>query len=324
MSNSGAAGSVSATAADKKRRKTSIHQCHTAADNLLTSASDKSRTYIVHSLQGEENDELASLIADMLRDGDLNKALDRKRMSGKMRALGPLLPVNKKGQTTWKMLGRRFDRELVELLVGKSLFGKDESSLKLISGQRYNQLVCFAMHQHPDTEIPCSHSHAQHENPLKAVCLLRYEAMGKRLVGLTKHTIQQLGHFLWKASSPLQLSTPVLGVAVKIPMTMAEYGEADDWKVQDSWNLKTSMFVSEKAGRVQRVLPLLTKQHQQLNIVDEGLSFEYAKAADHFNVVTTSPDFVNPEAASPSKASPDELAAAGVLPIAVFVPPPLS
>ena len=73
-----AAPANTVTASDK-RRKIAKSQQATGADNLLSSAADKSRTYILKSLEGESRDDLAGLIADMIRDGDLDKALERTK-----------------------------------------------------------------------------------------------------------------------------------------------------------------------------------------------------------------------------------------------------
>ena len=78
-------------------------------------------------LGGDENDELTSLIAGMLPDGDLQRALAREKEVLITRSFWPALPNNERGATTWKMLGRRLNRACLDAWVGNPLVAKDEA-----------------------------------------------------------------------------------------------------------------------------------------------------------------------------------------------------
>jgi hypothetical protein len=309
--------------AAEKRRRVSRAQTETGADNLLNSASDKSRAYIQKTLEGVEADELASLIADMLRDGDLHRALERKRKSSTIRALGPVLVVNRKGGTCWKMMGRRFDRELVEMMIGGSLYGKDVASLKLVSSKRYSQLVAFALNQLPTTQVPSSHSCAQYEAPLKAVAMLRYVAMGSRLQSLCKDNVQSMAYFSWDPAHPEKISCPVMKIAIALPFSAEELEEHADWEVVEGWSLKEAHFQSKSGGRSQAILPLVRKQHPLLALEDEEASFEFPDGADAFQMVpgSTAPA-VSPRTPTRTAATLKQVAAAGSPPVIGLVPLP--
>ena len=317
-----AAPANTVTASDKRRKITKSQQA-TGADNLLSSAADKSRTYILKSLEGESRDDLAGLIADMIRDGDLDKALERKKKNSTIRALGPQLPMNKKGQTMWKMLGRRFDREVVEMIMEKTLFEKDEASLKLVSAKRFNEIICMALHQSPDSQVPTAHKYSQFENPLKAACLLRARQVGPRLTSLTKENINDLAYFYWSVDKPLEITSEWLQCVVKLPWPAQEMKEHADWLIIDGWSLKKATFQSESAGRSQKILPLLAKQHPSIHVPDEEAVFEFAQAADGFNVPAASTAMFGGGSSSSSTAAatPEEvISAPGV--VATPVPPP--
>ena len=138
------------------------------------------RDYISNALDGAANDDLAGLIADMLRDGDLQRVLAQRKLAHQVRVLGPELPKSKKGTPTWKMLGRRVDRRIVDEMLGSPLFQKDENSLKLVSARRYSELVCMALSQSADTKVPSTHKHAGHEKMLMAVAMRRNSDLGNR------------------------------------------------------------------------------------------------------------------------------------------------
>ena len=301
-----------------KRRKTSSAQVVMGAMNLVDSSAQKNRTYIAQQLEGEEKDELASMVADMLRDGDLEKALQAKKMQATARVLGPKLPKTKKGKTFFKMLGRRWDRQAVDAFLGSPLADQKVSTLKELPGPRYQQLVGMALNQDPENEVPMKHRHAAYEGPLIAVCLCQYKALGERLQGLTLKTAQTIAHFYWSKDKPHVITAQWLNVGegIRIPIPKEEIEEHNDWEIVHAYSLQKAFFRSKVAGRSQLILPLVKKQCPQLEIPDETLPFEFPKGANHFDESLPTPSApstttASHEASSIAVASPQEVAAAG-------------
>jgi hypothetical protein len=309
-------GSVGGT--PNKKRKTSKSQVESGVGNLLDSTGHKSRAYIVKCLEAEGTDDLASLIADMLRDGDLHVALSKRKNKTSAKFLGPVLPIAKKNKTTWKMLGRRVDRLLVDAFLGRELFEKDEASLKVISGIRYQQLVSMALNQSIDNQIPTEHTSSRHENPLVAVSLLRYRGCGERLSSLTKENAKALAYFYWASTDKKHVFSLWLDLKVVLPIPEDEIAQFNDWVIESGWSIKKAKFSSKTAGRSQFIYPLIAQQFPGRNIMDEELPFEYPQGALRFGPSSTSSASGHVHSAlvaeQPAAASQADIAAAGALP----------
>lgn len=312
-----------------KKRRTSVTQLSSGLENVMGSTADKTRAYIAKGLEGEANDELASLIADMLRDGDLHNALERRKKTSQVRLVGALVPVSKRGKSCWKQLGRRFDRTCIEFCIGKELFDKDESSLKLMSASRASQPKLFALNQAAATELPKDHKPSEYENALLHIAGIRYKEMGKRLAGISKDNMHAYVHFSWEASEKRTIRTKALGgVTITVPFSDAELDEQTDWKVSFAWSLKEASFGSLAAGNNRTILPLLVKQHPMVPIIDEDLKFEMPQATNHFELSAASSSSVAASAGAPSNvivaaATPGLVADAGIVAVQRDAPPPL-
>ena len=303
-----------------KKRKTTVTQLHTGVDNRLASSSGNTRTYINNMLGGDVNDDLASLVAEMLRDGDLQLALERKKTASVTKLLGRMIPMNKKGSTRWKMLGRRFDRTIVDNMAGAPLFTSDDASLKFANAKRYSHIVGMALNQAEGTEVPHSHDCARFEQPLVCVCMVRYKDCGERLKGITKESLLTLAYFYYAPGTNKMVTAPwflTVDQFIELPITNQELITFDDFVLENTHSIKQARVHSVKGGRIYYILPLLKAQYPAVVIIDEDEPFQYPNAAARFKDATP-PAPQRALASAPAStrasdfASPAEISSAGL------------
>ena len=127
-------------------------------------------------------------MADMFRDGDIRRSLERKNEKSTLVLLGGKLKRPKTKQFLFKHLGRRFDREFINQVLPAPLFEEDDDAGKVhrFKADQYNKLCTFALNKLPETEVPSKHKLHEYEGPLKRAYILEYHRLGERLKGTTK------------------------------------------------------------------------------------------------------------------------------------------
>jgi hypothetical protein len=324
-SSCGSAASQSEVTETVTPRKHSRAQLNGAVDTLLEDSVVKTRAYIMRELSSRDS-AIADFISDMLRDGEVEKALARKKARKTALMLGAKLPEMKKTALKWKHLGRRFDRELVAELRGTPWSKEDEDKLKKLTGTRYSQLLTIALNQSGETPVPKEHVGSAYEGPLKAVCKQRHADMGNRIKDITVDALLQLSYYELQVdmTGVHIIWVNFLRVALPFPFEESVRAANGPWALENAWSINGCRLVSSR-GDVKFVHNWLAERSPTERFPDEVQAFEIVSAAQPFDQLVVAQASVLDSPALQSgaaSASPAEEAAAGDPPAVDGASPP--
>jgi hypothetical protein len=172
---------------NKKRAVSEKKAVHSIAC-VMEHAEDADLKYIIKVLN--ESPKMKPVLAGLLRDGTFQKSIELK---GSV-AESTMLPPRYK---RFKQLGVRWMLDMVAeweegLVPGQRLPGKVRKSQKVIMNEVLS-LLAYALHMKMDAKLP-SHD----GNKVKAICKLRYIAMGRRLqTGSFDYSFKDQGHYTY-------------------------------------------------------------------------------------------------------------------------------
>ena len=180
-----------------KRARQSESSTDGNIDCLILSVADADVKYCVTVLSG--NSELAAFCASMLRDGQLQKALDRKKQSSMQVKLGKVLPDRCK---KFRGLPKKFCLNALMSITGDKLFDDDAADAEgqgdsFVADQKsLTRLLAYACKVTTDTELPKTHQFNKHEGPTMCVLLARARQVdaAQRLQGLNNANFRHLVH----------------------------------------------------------------------------------------------------------------------------------
>ena len=118
----------------KRKRAISERDVDRGLDRLVDNSEDTTLKYINETLESK-SPEVADLIAKWLRDGDVERALARKKAQSMDAVLGPVIPERKQGFRL-KHFKRRFLRVFVDMCAKTTLVPGYEASRKKSSRAR--------------------------------------------------------------------------------------------------------------------------------------------------------------------------------------------
>ena len=258
-------------------RKRSRASLEGAVDNLLDGGINKTIEFVTNELKSRPH-EVASFLANMLRDGEIEEALERKK--AKAAVLGDLVPL-RKGGTKLKHMGRRFDKEMIEELVGKAAWSDEHVEiLRPVKAPQMCAILGVALQQHGETLVPTTHAYAKYEGPLKAVLRERGEAMQNRLRGKTAQQMVDLAHFVLVEGGEVEprVDMPFHGKSLVFPFTDQQINRGRPWKIEHGTSLELGALVSSKGDR-KHLKDLFSECFPHEGYPDETTTFESANAA---------------------------------------------
>jgi hypothetical protein len=167
-------------------------------DSLILSVADADVKYCVTVLSG--NSELAAFCASMLRDRQLQKALDRKKQSSMQVKLGKVLPDRCK---KFRALPKKLCLNALMSITGDKLFDDDAADAKgegdsfVVDQKSLTRLLAYACKVTADTELPKTHQFNKHEGPTMCVLLARASQVdaAQRLQGLNNANFYEFGNY---------------------------------------------------------------------------------------------------------------------------------
>jgi hypothetical protein len=267
----------------RNRKVTRTQQVTTAVDKLLDSSRGNSRKYIDKHLDAAST-EIIVFMANMFRTGWMSATIERLGNAAATTPLGGRLKTikTKKG-LLFSHLGRRFDREFVDMVCGREVFPEGTGSAKVMTTKIYRQLVAFALNVDPNTACPKMHQLSEFEGPMVESLKHRYTAMGSRLAKLTHECVA--AHVYFEYLPALQTIRYILDPKITLELSeIKDFIDAhSDWKILHASSLHRAILQSDESGQSVKLLPLLNQQFPKLKLVDEMMPFEYPASGDELH-----------------------------------------
>lgn len=178
--------------------------------NVMSSQKDRDIEYCVEVLKSAEPG-LATHLAGLLRDGSIQRAVQKANAPTAAKELGKMFPVKLR---KFINLPVRFKLDLVMKLnkalrsgqmepLGGWATGSDGSAAASASAgsggdgdvcdlafspEVLDAAISFALHQDMSNPVPSEHPGSRYENPMMDVCVARARQMGNRLENVTPPT----------------------------------------------------------------------------------------------------------------------------------------
>lgn len=271
----------------KKRRQSGTSLVNKGMDNLLEGSMQKDRQYIISCL--DDRPQLLPLVASMLRDGDIDRALQRRKLADLVAVLG-----NKLGSKVKKHrnLPSRFVDKALNALVGTALFGDEAAEQPappggMPSAARRLEVLLFGLGTTADTPLPKGHAHSEYEGPLLKVMDRRHSDMGNRLKGVTLAQFAAIGYWSWSSSDPTNVKSQVrAGVVVKLPYAAQFMLALEGARIEKNHMEHGANLISTREGFCQGLGPLIATQIPKAQLPEIPADYEYAEAADEFKDVS--------------------------------------
>lgn len=313
------------TTPQSKRRRQTTSAIEQSLSNTLESQRGRDIKYITETLEAGGTP-LIQYIASLLRDGVLQRAMDKAGEAPTPARLGRKLPAKVR---KLKALPFLFKREVVISLVGcfadppQAQPGQDEplgADEVLRDGEQVNTLLRFALNADLDMPIPSTHAGAGFERPLMAVLQKRASLMGNRLWSLSAQDISQgnFGYFSWNRATPAAARS-FDGRDIVVPIAPALLTNMTDLELVDGCSHQVRL-ESPSTGFSHNLMMLLRNQHG-LQAPDETSPFEHPEVCTEYEGLVVPVAAVSGSASAPAipKARPSR--ARGLASASASAPP---
>lgn len=304
----------------------------TGLDNILENQEQRDFNYITKCLK--DRPKLYGILASMLRDGEIDRALARREQKDIRSQLGRPIGARSK---VMKHLAPRLWFSLFQAL--KQL-GEDQSfepdGAEPLNSRQVMSFCLLALNCTEDTPLPRSHAHPEFEGPLLAVLTARATRIGNRLADLVYANRDSFGWAIFDPELPTQVSIRTFAsppgapqlIIVQLPFVV-EFMRGLTVTIKNNCKLQDITLVDDGAGFCQSIWPLLQRQHPNHGLDQGATPFELPDAADAFaSIAVPTKDDNLADGSAPGSASafvsPTKPIAAGTnTPSSAGTPPPL-
>lgn len=254
----------------------------TGLDNILENQEQRDYAYIMRSLK--DRPKLNGILASMLRDGEIDRALARREEKEVRVQLGRPIGARSKAM---KNLAPRVWTSLFRTLKNIPENEYFEPANAEVLPARQTMMFClFAMNCTEDTPLQRSHAHSDFEGPLHAVFVARARNYGDRLADLVYANRDTFGWATFDPEAPTtvtirsfaQASAAPKVFSIRLPFT-AEFMKYLQISVVNNCKLRDITLVDDTAGFSQAVWPLLQRQHPDHGLDQDSTAFEIPDAA---------------------------------------------
>jgi hypothetical protein len=257
-------------------------------DHILDNQEDADFIYVTRCLN--ERPRLRAVVASLLRDGEIDRALMRRDSKAIAMQLGkPLTTRMKKLKNLAPRLWTQLFNHLNNI-EGDATF--EPEGADPISHLEKMQFCCFALNSMPDTDVPKQHPCSEWEGPMLAVLKARCAEVGPRLDSLTYHNKDSFGWATYSNEKPTKVTIQWHAggpLVVDLPYTEG-FMQGCTVTIQDNCSLQDCYLCDENAGFSQVIWPLLQKQHPKHGLQQDCSAFELPDAAADFKeIVAPSP-----------------------------------
>ena len=186
-----------------KTRRTSEAKVASGLDAVIDSALQADIDYVSRTLVSG-GPKLASFVASMLRDGQIQKALASKEESAWKAAAGKKLADRVRKM---RHVPAKFAKEFVVEALGKNPAIKDDGTELAVDPRVWVEQMAYGLRVTLDVEIPQAHDSPRHEGALRMVFHARAEDVNlkERLRGLTPENIGSYGAYFVDPANPRQV-----------------------------------------------------------------------------------------------------------------------
>lgn len=151
------------------------------ARRLMANAQNRDLEYINNILTA--NVKMASLVAELLRDGSLARVLDGKPLTAELLRQDRTLPVT---ATKWRHIKGPVAKRLLQALISDAdKYQNFAESLAHLSteaaGEQMANLIKFALNVTPNDNLPSGYKNWRSEGVFSRLCKARAEQLGNRL-----------------------------------------------------------------------------------------------------------------------------------------------
>ena len=267
--------------ADRKQKRPRIRAVAAGVDNLLNNSVEADKKYVAAEL--DKNEEIAPLLASMIRDGEIARALERRKTQALTTQVGVKLgPRVKKFRNFSPRMWKELLANLLELETLDDFYPEGFQGEKLTDKQ-VASFCKFGLLTTDDADVPKDYDASGYEGPLFVVLHCRYVACGCLLAGLNHTNIMDFGWFAMLAEDISKFKCPMLpDLAIPTGYT-AEFLQAKtELKIINNHQLDLATLVDEPSGFTQNLKKCLDAYKHDHGLVQTSDSFEYPDAASQF------------------------------------------
>lgn len=263
-----------------KRRRQGSSALAKGVDILLEGSSSKDRAYILACL--DSRPQLLPFIASMLRDGDIDRALQRRNQQQIAAVLGNKLGAKVKKH---RHLSPKFVDKAIETLAGRKVFddAADGKARNAPTASKKLEVLMFALHTLPDTALPTGHKHDRYEGALLKVMASRHTAMGERIKGLSWEKFDDIGFWGWAPSTPTIVQCKLdPSLKLRLPFAADFMKALKGVHIKANYDLASAALTATADGFSQALAPLLATQNPQHKWASTSADYADKHAADEF------------------------------------------
>ncbi|CAK0835880.1 unnamed protein product [Prorocentrum cordatum] len=306
---------------DRKAKKPRTRQVSAGVDNLLSNSVEADKKYVAAQL--DLNEEIAPVIASMIRDGEILRALERRKTQALSTQVGVKLgPRVKKFRNfsprMWKsLLASLLDLETLDDFFPTNYQGEQMTDKQVAA------LCKFGLRVTDDTDVPKDYDARGYEGPLFCILKCRYNAVGRPLEDINHTNWDTWGWFSTHPDDITKVRCAFLpDVAISLGYTTEFLQTKTALKIIKNDTLDLATLVDEPSGFTQNLKKVLDAHDSNHGFSQTSDPFEYPDGASQFRgVVERSDGFSGPASPStPASAGPSGAAAAAVSPAAPLAP----
>lgn len=221
----------------------------------------------------------------MLRDGELQKALNRKKQASLKRKLGRQLPDRCK---RFRGLPKKFCEAAITTILGRGLFREsddeeegagDSSGMK--DGKAWRRVLSYGLRVNTELDLPKQHRFAKYEGPLLLVLQKRAADGGfeSRLQGITKSNFASLGNYMVSLADNTNIIGKFAGNAtITLPWSAIEIGDAANLTIEDNDMMFEAMISNHNLDCKQKLCTLFRSQFPTFEHEVDSEAFEHPTA----------------------------------------------
>lgn len=258
-----------------KKRKVRSSAVAAGVDNLLVNSCQADKAYINRTL--DENEAIVPVLACMIRDGEIDKAIQRKETAALTQALG--LKLNPRCRR-FRNFTPRLWKLTFQNLVGFKPIAEFVGDKGGFDDREIQNLCKFGLRISDNTPVPQKHDQAGFEGPLMSVLIARHQSLGSPHRNLSYEQLKAgVGYYVRDPSDPTKMQvsghpnlTFSLGYRRDFLQQMSLY-------VKDNHDLHKAMLVDDETGFSQNLFKRLEKEKPQHGLAVDDDGFEFPDAA---------------------------------------------
>lgn len=264
----------------KKRKSSAVNEV--AFDTVVESTHHRDVAYVSSQIKGDA--EMASFLASMIRDGEVQRAIHRNKQSLLSATLGKKLPPRCK---RFKQLPKAMCQELVQFFLGRNLvFGENQSEPTAMA---WRTSLCVGLRVTLDTALPSLQCYPEYEGTMKAVLVARGAQVRASvcLTTLTEQNIEKFGNYVHNPDGDLKKVTCLFDnmAPITLPFPDSYFSPEFTWEVRNNDSMYEAEITCFEKSTSQGLWSLYQAAYPTGTPAPDNEWFEIPEAAQGFNDV---------------------------------------